>query len=389
MNKETPIETPIWISDHEDIRRLLSSFLDKVEKGTRPLIRLTPKSVPSLFDYNNTDSSLIWTLIQMLEKDFHIITVQPESAKTDQEIYDNAKVHFNPECEELVRRWLDRPKHTPYKDQWRLAVNSTQWTRSVDVDYLRNNPITYVDKAPVEVAESLCALEKSLEAPKTLRSLSATHFWGDSKFLDNRQEYLESAFPHRKFNIQARPILVNIFIPDEFSSVLFIENQDTFLMMVSHLVAIDVNTTAIVYTAGYRGTATRIRDRGSYVFSTLSLTSNYTIDRFTSWWEKQSTEEIPAFFWGDLDYSGLGILSALRGTFRGMTAWRPGYELMRQYLSNGISHPTSLGNKGAQTDPRKTGCTYSDEVLLPAVRKNEMFVDQEIVTFTDIDSKLF
>lgn len=384
MTNKSQIDTPVWISDHEDVRRLLSDFLDKVDKGTRLLIRLTPNTVPSLFDFNNSESGLIWSLIQMLEKDFGIITIEPERAKAGKEVYDNAKVRFNQESEELVRHWLHRPKQTPYKEQWRQAVISLDWPEATNISFIAANPIKYLDKTASEIVTQLEAAQASLSEPQTLRALSAKHIWGDSKFLDNRQEYLGSAFPHLQGNILTRPVLVNLFIPEHYSSVLFIENQDTFLMLTSNLMAMSDNSIAIVYTAGYRGTATRIRDNGSYVFSALSQTCSETTIRFTRWWELQSAEDIPTFFWGDLDYSGLGILCALRSTFDDMTAWRPGYDVMLQHHANGISHPISSDNKGTQTDPGDTGCTYSDNVLLPAIRKNERFLDQEIVTFIDI-----
>ncbi len=387
MTKGTLQDPPVWLSDYEDIFNLLSDFLDKLDKGKRLLTRLTPKSVPSLFDYNNSDAQLIWTLIQMLETDFGIITIKPERAQVGKEIYDNAKVRFNPEREDVIRGWLARPKQTPYINQWWLAVDSLEWSRLADMGYIRNNPLTFSHKHAVDIARNLSTLEKSLTEPKTLRHLSARYFWGDSKFLDNKAEYLLAAFPYLKENILARPILVNLHIPEQYSSVLFIENQDTFLMLANQLMALEENTTAIVYTAGFRGAANRIRKKGSYVFSTLSQTSTETLDRFTIWWEQQMPEAMtPCFFWGDLDYSGFGILSSLRSKFIGMNAWKPAYDVMLQHLLNGASHSVISSNKGTQIDPGTTNCWYSDTVLLPAIRDKAQFVDQEIVEFCEIEN---
>ena len=384
MTKTISLEPPVWLSDHGEIRRLLANFLDKVDKHTRLLIRLTPKSVPSLFDYNNPDSRLIWHLIQMLEKDYSIITIELERAHVGKEDYDNAKIRFNLESEDLVRQWLDRPKQSAYVDQWRLAVESVPWSSSANLDYIGNNPLIFSDRPATDVAHKLAALESSLEKAKTLRHLSANYFWGDSKFLDNRKEYLLSAFPDLREKILARPLLVNIYIPDQYSTVLFIENQDTFLMVVNGLMDRKENRTAIVYTAGFRGAAHRIRDTGNYIFSTLSQTSVEALHNFTLWWENQCKEAAPSFFWGDLDYSGLGILAALRNTFEDITAWQPGYQVMLEHLYHGTAHTISSASKGAQVDPGNTNCSYADEVLLPAIRKGVLFVDQEIVDFPEI-----
>ncbi|MGC1510487.1 Wadjet anti-phage system protein JetD domain-containing protein [Ketobacter sp.] len=96
-------------------------------------------------------------------------------------------------------------------------------------------------------------------------------------------------------------------------------------------------------------------------------------------------EVIPCFFWGDLDYSGLGILSSLRSKFIDMIAWKPAYDVMLQHLRNGTSHSVLSSNKGVQTDPGTTNCWYSDTVLLPAIRDKALFVDQEIVEFCEIE----
>lgn len=392
ISKES-IDCPIWVSDHDEIHNLLSQFIGKMDKGTRLLIRLTPMTAPALFDYNNPESDMVWSLIQLLEQEHRVLSIELEKQRPDKEIYDNAKIRFNPESENLVRRWLGRPKRKPYKVEWRLAVESLEWNTSTDVSYIATNPLKYWNIEAGDMAAQLLTTETSLSKPKTLREISAAYFWGDSKFLDSRQEYLESAFPHQKENILTRPVLVNAYIPESFTSVLFIENQDTFLMLASNLVAMSEtggtkNTMAIVYTAGYRGSAARIRDYSGYVISAVAQTSPKVIDRFTQWWELKSDDQIPTFFWGDLDYSGLAILSALRGIFKGMTVWRPGYDAMLLHHGNNVSHPISSANKGAQKDPGQTGCPYSDDILLPAIRMDELFVDQEIVSFPDIAQHL-
>lgn len=385
-------DIPVWISDFDEIRTLLSQFIDKLEKGTRLLIRVTEKNVPSLFDYNNPNSTTVWSLLQLLESDYDVLRIELDKQKPGSEIYDNAKLRFSPDAEEIVRYWLDRPKLAPYKEQWQVAVASINWPDSTNSVFLEDNPLAIDGRPALQVAENLSKLAHTIISGadlQTLRALSASHFWGDSKLLDTKRDYLESAFPDCKF--EERPVLVNVFIPENFSSVLFIENQDTFLMLASKLskakgLSNKFKGVALVYAAGFKAAATRIRDKSGYVFAEVSRSPSSTYDSFARWWKLESDKDVPAYFWGDLDYSGFGILSALRGVFHDMKAWKEGYEIMLHYLEQGVAHPISSKNKGAQNDPGRTGCNYSDQVLLPAIRNIELFVDQEAVLFAELES---
>lgn len=49
-----------------------------------------------------------------------------------------------------------------------------------------------------------------------------------------------------------------------------------------------------------------------------------------------------------------------------MRAWRPGYEPMVTALQSDTAH---RADDRGQVDPGVTGCSYADEVLLPAIRR--------------------
>ena len=376
---------PVWIADYEDVRRLLSSFIDKIEKGTRLLIRLNPKTMPTLFDHNNQEAAAIWAVLQKLETEHQVLSIETEKLQTGKELYEDAKVRFNLKSEPLVRAWLKRPQQVSYLEQWQSAVQSLTWSTSANIQFLLNNPLEFFEKTAAEVASQCATIDSSLNEPMTLRRLAATFFWGDSKFLDNRLDYLINAFPHCGEHIRVRPVLVNLYIPADYESVLFIENQDTFLMMASHFMAQASSTIAIVYAAGYRGGASRIRASGGYVFSLLAPAPDAELQRFGQWWEQQAPLSCDTWFWGDLDYSGFGILAAMRHVFPDIKAWQPGYsELLRQ-LELGNGHAINSASKGAQLDPGGTQCEYSDQVLLPAIRRHQQFVDQEAATPQSFD----
>jgi hypothetical protein len=89
------------------------------------------------------------------------------------------------------------------------------------------------------------------------------------------------------------------------------------------------------------------------------------------------------YFWGDLDYSGMGILSSLRLVFTAMQAWQPGYQPMLAALADG--HRAEDANKERQVPIQHTGCPYADEQLIPAINREQRFLDQEWV---DLDGLL-
>ena len=91
-------------------------------------------------------------------------------------------------------------------------------------------------------------------------------------------------------------------------------------------------------------------------------------------------EDLPCYFWGDLDFAGIGILKALRHSLPGLSAWQPGYHPMLAMLENGEGHTAQQARKTGQTDPVATGCPLCDRVLLPALRQSQRFIDQESVT---------
>lgn len=88
---------------------------------------------------------------------------------------------------------------------------------------------------------------------------------------------------------------------------------------------------------------------------------------------------MPCHFWGDLDYAGIAILKALRLRFPGIEAWQPGYALMLKQLAGG--HRAGDTGKQEQVDPGGSGCPYADRQLLPAMRQQGRFLDQERVTW--------
>jgi hypothetical protein len=69
-------------------------------------------------------------------------------------------------------------------------------------------------------------------------------------------------------------------------------------------------------------------------------------EKFLSW--LRSDNEMPCWFWGDLDYAGMDILRTLRQSFPNAEAWSLGYSAMLTELTTGGGHQPDEAGKGAQ-----------------------------------------
>ena len=138
-----------------------------------------------------------------------------------------------------------------------------------------------------------------------------------------------------------------------------------------------VDGMALVYSAGFKASAQRIRDLEgvSLHFSEYSCQQNS--EEFRQWWIANGDTQWPVYFWGDLDYSGMGILANLKHRFENITAWQAGYQPMLELLLTGAGHDATTTGKQQQIDPKKTGCSFADSKLLPVLRKYRRFIDQE------------
>lgn len=377
-------EPPPWFEQEALPRRLLGRLLTKLEKGQRRLtLRINPKTAPELYDFQYQDVQFLWALLNSLDKDYHILSIKPVRTGPGEEPYENARVDFLPEREALVRHWLNRPALDPYALVWedtlaKLAPRFEDGGRALQERMLR-----VPQRGAEQTLRAFAELGDQLQQPRTLRALSARCFWGDSKFLDRHEDLVRALFPELSRNLLARPILMNVLLPEQLKQVLFIENQDNFLALAES----PPPDCALVYSAGFRGSAQRIREPGNARFSYLNtgdLSACESVHaQFDGWWfnvaERGSDSEVATYFWGDLDFAGMAILKNLRGTFTDTTAWQPGYAPMLARLHAGQCHGHDTSGKNLQLDPGSTGCAYADRVLLPAMRSAGGFVDQEAV----------
>ena len=389
------MNTPAWVNDNPLIIRLLSSYLDKREREVRLSIRVNEKNTPELFNFDH-DTDALWALItHKLAQEHAMLRVQLKRNNTiTAQDYQGAMLYFDTsdKTEDKIRHWLNRPKVRSYFLQWQQALEQSVVENSTALI----DEIKHAHKTAHCIISGFNHVQKELETLKenreciSLRCLSARCFWGDSKFLDEKRNLLYAIFPSYSHCIEARPIMMSAYIPEQLNAAIFVENFDSFCALSNIFMTIDkanvTRHTAIIYSAGFKSSAERIRTLGNSQFVTINTPSSESYQLFNDWWFKTQTQSVNCFFWGDLDYSAMTILRSLRNNFPTIRAWQAGYKLILQYHLGGLGHRLIEAKKQNQRDPISTGCDYADQQLLPLMRESQRFIDQEIVGKTELSN---
>lgn len=384
---------PVWFNDNhaEPVRNLLRWYIIQLNQKSaseriRPLVRtINSNTVPALFDYSALEEiDFLWEAIVELSKPpyeiwnakgkFVLAALTPDKTPS---------LLFNYPAEALVRIWMNMPQINAQQQRWLEALDSSTNEYNLDLEFLRQfgYPGVY---GPEELLLSLNKIKHYVLLHNTeslsWRRLSARFFFGDSKYLEslNRQQWLKAIFPQLQTRIKARELLLTVHLVAAPQGVLIIENQDTFCWLCEQSQNIPcVKHLHLVYGHGFTGSAQRARDR-------LAIRFNFNVDGqlselvgFEQSWFQQSESELPFYFWGDLDFSGLAILKALRQNFPYLTAWQPGYQPMLAALEQGVGHTPEQAGKTGQYFSEHCGCNYADQTLAPALVKTGLFIDQE------------
>lgn len=377
------VHSPAWLQEEPALLSLLHQFIDRLDQGPiddiddKLTLRLTRKHCPELYAARE-EAEYIWSLIRSLDKQYLIWTIKGPRAKPGEPEFEKMRLEFNLDAEACVREWLHRPLIDPYSLIWQEAIekNASLWPASVR--FMLNSPLRYENRGAEEIVQALVAFAR-LSQPLTLREASARCFWGDSKFAENKEIWLREVFPMQMHRIKPRPILLNVVVPNEVQGVLWIENQDSFLRFAEHPPE-EAQHLALVYCAGFHATSPRIREPGHAVFCSIASTrSAPSIHLLEQMWRGEIT--LPCYFWGDLDFAGMGVLASLRIAFPHAQAWEPGYRRLVEALQVGQGHKPVDAGKEMQTDPNVTGCRYADHVLLPVLRRSGLAIDQEFVAW--------
>jgi hypothetical protein len=369
---------PVWLDQETEIASVLSAAVDRFDRQPgdtrhRPVTVSVEKYLPSLVRTDvNADHS--WGLIRRLERLGVLLVRHARNDPFDPE-WKGAKLAFSADSEVILREWLGRHREEPAMQLWRGALERHASAFPHGCELLLKRRVLIRNRSPEEIAAAFASIA-AVPGPVTLRQLSARVFWGDSKVLDDRGDLVASLFPELK--IKDRAVLVSVFLPRSCHGTLFIENQDTYSAAAGGFPP-QCAGLALVYAAGFRGAAGRIRSRGGVLLHYAGPGVAAGQPQFEQWWFDGSAPPGPCWFWGDLDFAGMQILKALRGRFEGLAAWRVGYEPMLEALRASGGHDSSTAEDPGQTDPGLTGCPFADGSLLPAIRDLGQ-VDQELVS---------
>lgn len=270
----------------------------------------------------------------------------------------------------------------------RVKSAAERWREAVS-EHLEGSPdtkqvvgvycIELSGRSTAEVVQRLNDLHRFKDQPLLLREVSARLFWGMSKVLDGRQGMVAAVLGQPECPFPESPVQLLVQLPvGELLGALFIENQMSF-EQAARSGSARLDGFALVYTSGFKGSAQRIRSAGgsSVYYSPRGAVSSECRGAFESWLYAKA-ETFPSYFWGDLDWSGMGILRAMRMSFPNMQAWQDGYSPMLQSLFSGQGHAPNEADKHGQVPIALTGCPYADSQLIPALRSTGNFVDQEL-----------
>jgi hypothetical protein len=370
-------QRPAWLDDEPEIQRWFDEAIDRLDmqsatQRSRPLqFPVTEKRFPGLF-LHGPEADARWELIKSLTKVLPLAVVPKRKTNPFATEYEGARLDLGTECEAVLREWLKRPSNDPEMQAWQQAVENAEADWPADARMrLRTRPIRIRGREPGEVVSALVHLGRLRCQRLTLRQMSARAFFGDSKFLEGREALFKTLYPG--LFVEPRPILVAVTLPRDVRGVLFIENHDTYVRAAGE----DYPQTAglaLVYAAGFKGTAARIRDPNGAVLHYGRAETD--LSDFSRWFTREVERNWPVFFWGDLDFEGMRILKGFHDQF-GAMAWRPGYEALLALLNEGGAHVPEAADKSNQKLPEPTGCPYADKVLIPALMSGRRFVDQE------------
>ncbi|WP_444909293.1 Wadjet anti-phage system protein JetD domain-containing protein [Microbulbifer sp. TRSA005] len=385
---------PYWVEENPLLIGILNFILDRrdsqLERGKEARIsfRLDLRAgskrwlevLEPLRDPDQDEQEL-WNELQHFASEYQCFAVKPNPKRRPGVAeWQGAQLIFRDASEEQLRLWLNRPSPNLRKSAWTSLLEPY-------ADRFENPAAFPVEglelQAGFDSAEEMvscwAAIRRELIFAEqiTWRQLAARCFKGDSKYLDlpSRQSLVRNLFPELSRKIRERQLLLHAYLPEQFTQVIFIENQDTFIS----LAELQPSSTALVYSEGYQGGTDRIRNYGITRFSTINSATTVSRQQFSQWWYGDNLGSLPVFFWGDLDYEGLRIAAALKKSFPELQCWRPGYDLLLNSLHAGKAHSPDLAEKLGQKPIEMIGCQYADDYLIPAISANNCFVDQEAV----------
>jgi hypothetical protein len=378
---------PAWAGS-APVQQLLNALVDRLDSAQArgsakaQTVALTRSLWPSFYDQPfESDREALWQQAQELAK-LGLITLAPDRSARSASGYDMSPRIGLADAGRLRAAVGRMERGKSPNERWRDAVethlHADETTKRAVCAYC----VDVEGRSAEEVVGQLNEMVAFADSPMLLREVSSRLFWGMSKVLDNRQGLVAAVLGLDDCPFLESPIQLQVVLPTGAPfGVLFIENAMSFEATTRSGSSLCAGM-VLVYASGFKASAKRLRRPGgaSLFYGQAGCLAAGERDAFERW--LYGEQQLPVFFWGDLDWSGMRILSTLRATFGEVGAWQPGYGPMREHLVAGGGHRPEAADKRGQQPLAATGCPYADGQLLPLL-DTFGFVDQEVFNFQE------
>ena len=371
----------------EELLRLLGRLVDRLEAaelrgaGKAQSVALNSRTWPEMMNAPfESDKEVLWDELRQLHAKGWVRLVPETAARSVSGYAQDVRVSV---CDAIgVRAAVGRLERVRSSvERWRDAVNEHLVGDAVAKQAVGGYCIELAGHSMSDVIQRLNEIHQLKDQHLLLREVSARLFWGMSKVLDGRQGLVAALLGQVDCPFPESPVQLLVQLPaGELSGVLFIENQMSF-EQAARSGSAQLEGFALVYASGFKGSAQRLRSAwgSSVYYSTRGSVLPQHREGFESWLYAK-TADLPLYFWGDLDWSGMAILRAMRLSFPTMEAWPVGYEPMLMSLVEGHGHAANSADKQGQSPVVSTGCSFADKRLIPELQSARGFVDQEFFT---------
>jgi len=290
------------------------------------------------------------------------------------------RIIFRLEHEDNLRLRLNRPEPAEAGTWW-AALD--KWGHAFQRADLVAKPVLMLPgKSPEEILSRLAVIPELVrERPMSAYQISARLFWGHSKVLKGREQWLRDLLGLPREAVVDRMLPVEVTFPlGTPAGILIIENLDSYFSACNGNWQ-DCPDMIKIYTQGFRGAADRIRDPSCVRlhFADQPLPEGYHLADFRKAWFQEASFTGPVYFCGDLDWSGLAIFRALKAVFPDLAPWKPGYVRMLRAAEQGCCHNLEMADKTGQQPLDTSGDLWLDNYVLSFLKANQSFVDQEIL----------
>lgn len=366
--------------EHAPIRRFLTRLAVKAQKagGGSCTQKIDEKSFPFVFAARTgEEADYHWELLKdaaaqcgvsiLLKPTKHHVAEYEVERGPKLQILDN-------DLPKMLATLGVAPLAASHKTEWRAALLAGLDAPAAVAEALTAFTLKVDGRTMPELVQALNHVRRLKNEPLRLREVSCLAFWGLSKELDDRADMVAKLLEMDECPFALPPIHLAVRLPPgAVRGILFVENKTTF----DTLPLSGDAGLAVIYSAGFLASTRRLTSRAdvSVYFAEESGLDTAAAELVHSFLFDGAP--LPGYFFGDLDYSGMAILKAMRNNFPLLQAWPEGYGRLLTRLNAGDGHTPLAARKEGQRDPGATGCPFADYVLLPAMRSSGLFVDQE------------